>query len=102
MTRMNVGRQTVGRRKRKAPAEDVMLYGQQKKTGPINPFTLNEYFEEWILQKETTLEKEVTPYRYRVNYRNNIRNILGDKPIREISRRELRLLRVFSLSGSTV
>ena len=53
--------------------------------------TLDLYFEEWILRKQSTV-KDATLYRYRSQYRNNISPLLGRRKLSRITRREVYVL----------
>ena len=62
---------------------------RQLETGASDDPTLNDYFKEWIVRKQMTLEKEVTPYRYSQFYKNHLSGSIGRKKLREIRRRDV-------------
>ena len=84
--RYSVGGATTAECKKKAKEKqsqlDVGIYQTNDK------ITLNQYFDEWIKQKEMAV-KESTIFTYRNVYRNNIAPTLGKHKIKTLERRQI-------------
>ncbi len=72
------------RRKRREKEREIES-GAYKSNDKI---TLNEYFKEWIEQKERTV-KGSTIYAYKTGYRNHIAKALGKQKIKGLERRAI-------------